>query len=248
MSTPLPADHRPRVAAVRRERMRRRLIESAMIVFAEKGITSSVIQDVIATAEVSQGSFYNYFRTNDDLLDAVAEELSNEILRMIESVVRGCDDPALRVATAIRSYLHLVRSHPLVAKFLSSAGLHLVGEGCVAYEYLPRDLTEAQKRGSFEACSMDVALDVIAGAGLTAILRIAKGGTAKDYPERIVRFLLRSLGVDTATADQLTAMRLPELTPAPDSLFARTQARHAAGTGNGPAPVTRIKLGRAREA
>ena len=48
-----PTDHRPRVAAERRERMRRRLVETAMIVFAEKGVGASVIPDVKALAEVA---------------------------------------------------------------------------------------------------------------------------------------------------------------------------------------------------
>src|SRR5271165_6765365 len=90
-----PTDHRPRVAAERRERMRKRLIESAMIVFAENGTGATMIPDVIAAAGVSQGSFYNYFRTNDDLLTAISEELSNEMLHLVEDSVGVIDDPAL---------------------------------------------------------------------------------------------------------------------------------------------------------
>lgn len=228
--------------------MRQRLIESAMIVIAEKGITSSVIQDVIATAQVSQGSFYNYFRTNEDLLQAVAEALSNEIMRMIESVVADIDDPALRVATAIRSYLHLIRAHRLVAKFLTRAGLHLIGEGSAAYDYLPRDLKEAQRRGSFEGCTINVALDIIGGAGLAAILRIAHHRTPKDYPEQITRSLLRSLGVSPATAEQLTAPSLPTLKPSPDSLFARAQARLDTDNGKEAAPAATASRRRTRVA
>src|SRR5450830_694756 len=98
-AAPNPNDHRPRVAAERRERMRKRLIESAMIVFAEKGVGASVIPEVVAAAEVSQGSFYNYFRTNDDLLAAVSSELSAEMIELIEPAVGDIADPALRAAT-----------------------------------------------------------------------------------------------------------------------------------------------------
>ncbi|MGT2493854.1 TetR/AcrR family transcriptional regulator [Cupriavidus basilensis] len=69
-----------------------------------------MIPDVIAAAGVSQGSFYNYFRTNDDLLAAVSDALSHDMVQMIESVVGDIEDPALRVATGIRLYLHLARS------------------------------------------------------------------------------------------------------------------------------------------
>lgn len=224
-------DHRTRVAAERRARMRKRLLESAMIVFAQKGIGASVIPDVVAAAEVSQGSFYNYFRTNEDLLAAVSEELSNEMVLLIETAVGDIDDPALRVATAIRSYLHLARSYRVVARFLSSAGLHLAGKKSAIYEYLPPDIKEGQKRGDFDDASLDVAVDLIRGAGLVAVHRMANGRTAKDYPEKIVQAILRSLGVTAASASRLTAMPLPKLIAPPESLLAKAQSRLEAKAG-----------------
>ncbi len=47
LDAPIPIDHRPRVAAERRARMRRKLVESALFVFAEKGVDASVIEVVI---------------------------------------------------------------------------------------------------------------------------------------------------------------------------------------------------------
>jgi len=40
------SDHRSRTAKARREQMRRRLIESAILVFAEQGVNSAVIGQV----------------------------------------------------------------------------------------------------------------------------------------------------------------------------------------------------------
>jgi AcrR family transcriptional regulator len=218
-------DHRTRVAAERRARMRMRLIESAMIVFAQKGIGATVIPDVVAAAEVSQGSFYNYFRTNEELLAAVSEELSNEMVRLIETAVGDIEDPALRVATAIRSYLHLARSYRVVARFLSNAGPSVAGKKSAVWEYLPPDLKEGQKRGYFDDAPLDIAVDMVTGAGLIAVHRIANGRTAKDYPERIVWAILRSLGVAAASASRLTAVPLPKLSAPPESLLAKAQAR-----------------------
>ena len=221
-------DHRPRVAAERRQRMRSRLVESAMVVFAQKGIGASVIQDVVAAAEVSQGSFYNYFRTNEELLTAVGEDLSDEMVRLIETVVGDIDDPALRVATAVRSYLHIVRTYRVVASFLSSAGLRLTGKESAVAAHLPSDLAEGLKRGRFEVPSLDVAVDVIGGAGMMAIHRMASGRTPKDYPEQVTLALLRALGLNAKTAAALVATPIPKLAAPADSLLARAQVRHAA--------------------
>jgi AcrR family transcriptional regulator len=210
--------------------MRKRLLESAMLVFSQKGLTSSVIQDVVAAAEVSQGSFYNYFRTSEDLFQALAEELSNEIMRMIESVIGDLEDPALRVASAIRSYLHLMRSCPAVAQFVASAGLKLVNKDSAGYIFLPRDLKAAQKQGRFDVVDTDLTIDLIAGTGLMAIARMASGRTRKDYPEQVTALILRSLGVTAASANKLTAAPLPKLSAPEGSLFAPAQARSAIAT------------------
>jgi AcrR family transcriptional regulator len=225
-------DHRPRVAAERRERMRRRLIESALIVFAEKGVGASIIPDVVAAAEVSQGSFYNYFRTNEDLLAAVSDELSGEMVQLIEPVVGDINDPALRVATGMRCYLHLARSHRLLARFLAGAGLRLMATQSATFRYLPADLEEGQKRGDFADVPLDIVLDLIAGAGLVAIDKMARGRTPKDYPEKIVSAILRTLGMSVADTARVTVPALPKLAPAADSLLARAQARAAT-----PAPA-----------
>ncbi len=227
-AAPNPNDHRPRVAAERRERMRKRLIESALIVFAEKGVGASVIPEVVAAAEVSQGSFYNYFRTNEDLLTAVSEELSNEMLQSIENVVATIADPGLRVATAIRCYLQLARNCRLVARFLASAGMRVGGEHSMVYDVLPPDLEEGAKLGQFDAAALTVAVDVIKGTVLVAMYRMAHGRIAKDYPEQMVQAMLRSLGMSTADAIELTAAPLPRLTAPAESLLARVQARSVA--------------------
>src|SRR5471030_1461143 len=216
-----PSDHRPRVAAERRERMRRRLIESAMIVFAEKGVGASVIPEVVAAAEVSQGSFYNYFRTNDDLLAAV----SAEMIQLIEPAVGDIADPALRVATGMRYYLHLARSQRLLARFLAAGGLRLLTHQGEVFRYLPADLEEGQQKGSFAPVPLDIVLDVAAGAALVAIDRMARGRVAKDYPEKMVAAVLRTLGMTVEQTERVTAPVLRKLVPAADSLLARAQAR-----------------------
>lgn len=208
--------------------MRRRLIESAMIVFAQRGIGSSVIPEVIAAAGVSQGSFYNYFRTNDDLLAAVSDALSHDMVQMIDGVVGEVEDPALRVATAGRLYLHLVRTYPVVARFLSSTGFSLVGKQSAIYEHLPADIKEGVKRGTFGEDAADVGLDLATGAVLIAVQRIANGRTARDYPERIVRAVLRALGAPASSAAKLVAAPLPKLVAAPESLLKTAQQRLAA--------------------
>jgi AcrR family transcriptional regulator len=194
-----------------------------MRVFAERGTGSSVIQEVIAHAQVAQGTFYNYFRTNEELLVAVSEELSNELLALIEAVVGDFVDPAKRIASGVRLYLHTAREYTLFAKFVAASGLHAAGPSSLIYEYLPPDIAAGQQTGRFADMPTEVALDLIAGTSLAAVLRLSSDEAPADYPEKTVAAILRGLGVPGAQASRLVRIELPRIQPAADSLLARAR-------------------------
>ena len=82
-----PANHRTIVAAERRKKTRAKLLKGALRVFARRGAEAKVIDSVIKKAGVSRGTFYNYFRTNEELFVEVAREVSNEIIRAVDPLV-----------------------------------------------------------------------------------------------------------------------------------------------------------------
>jgi AcrR family transcriptional regulator len=225
MSENLTENHRTRVAAERRGRMRARLIETAMLVFADKGISANAIQEVIALAEVSQGTFYNYFRTNEDLLAAVAQELNDELMRLIEAEVGQYDDPALRIASGVRLFLHTARAYPLLARFVCAAGVHTVSPSSLIYVYLPVHIQQGLDKKRFLGISVDVALDLIAGTALASIRRYADPRETDVLPEAVVAAILRGLGADHTLADTLAASPLPAIVVPETSLLERGHAR-----------------------
>src|SRR5471032_529505 len=115
-------NHRTRVGALRREKTRNRLIESALVVFAEKGPDAPMIDDFIAAAGVARGTFYNYFRTTAELLSAVAGASSDEVLGVIDPLVREAQDPAQRVVVGSRLYMQMASRYPLWGAFITRVG------------------------------------------------------------------------------------------------------------------------------
>ena len=223
----VPNDHRPRVAAERRARMRRKLVESALLVFAEKGVDASVIEDVIAAAGVSRGTFYNYFRTNGELLFAAIEELGNELVDMIESRVEALPSPAERLFTGLRLYFDAARRFPLFARFIARVGPQAVGPDNLVYKYIPIHIAEGIKAGEFVDAPVGVALDMIVGAGLVAVARISARRADDAYLGAMLLALARSLGLDGARAEALISQPLAPLALEPDSLLMRSHARFA---------------------
>jgi AcrR family transcriptional regulator len=219
-------DHRPRVAAERRARMRRTLVEAALLVFAEKGVDASVIDDVIIAAGVSRGTFYNYFRTNAELLIAANEELGNELVRHIEEHVATLPTPAARLATGIRLYFDVARRFPLLAHFLARVGPQAAGPNNLLYTYLPVHLTEGMKRGEFVAMPTLAALDIIVGTGILVVARISAGEADDKYLHASLVGLMRGLGYPSERAEVLLATPLLSLDFGEESLLVRTHKRY----------------------
>lgn len=81
-------DHRQRVAAECREQMRDRLLASSMTPIASKGMGDASIDDVIATAEVSRGTFYRYCILPEAVFQDLAVEIANELISIHEARIK----------------------------------------------------------------------------------------------------------------------------------------------------------------
>lgn len=221
-------DHRTRVAAEKRERMRMRLIESALHVFAHKGADAAVIEDVIAMAEVSRGTFYNYFRTNEELLAAVVKELGNELLALVETVVIQCKDPAERLATGVRMALQTMQAHPLLAQFVARSGLAMAANNSLAMTYLPRDIQAAMDNGRFNLGSVQVGLVLVLGIAHAAVAAMTlpaplSTSLSADYAEEVTYHLLLGLGMTKAQARKLVSTPITPIEFPEQALLARTR-------------------------
>jgi AcrR family transcriptional regulator len=216
-----PADHRTRVGNERRRKMRQRLIESALEVFAGKGLDATVIDDIISAAGVARGTFYNYFNTVEELLAALSTELGNDTMRSVERAVEDYPDPVLRLASGLRLYLRTVMHYPSVARLFWQVGFNAVGPTHLALEYLPRHIQPAMDAGLLRVGDMATAIDIIAGACLTAVHAASTRVVADDYLEQMVRHTLLALGVPAAAIGPLLASELPDIELHPDSMLAR---------------------------
>jgi len=93
------------------EDKRRQLLDAAVRVFARKGFHASRVGDIAEEAGVAHGLLYHYFKSKDQVLEAVFHENWSVLLARI-AMVEESDEPAadqLRHIAAIllRTWLHL---------------------------------------------------------------------------------------------------------------------------------------------
>jgi AcrR family transcriptional regulator len=201
-------DHRQRVAAERRERMRARLLASAMKLVASKGPAAMSIDDVISAAEVSRGTFYKYFSSPEELVRELAVDIANELIKMAEPVVQRYDDPAERVSCGMRLVARLALEHPLAASFLVQLGWPDVRGPTVLLDFVERDLREGLSRGRFKAMPVPLALNIVAGMVIGATNCMLKPGCESDFAEQSAAAALRALGLDALEATRVSSLPL----------------------------------------
>jgi len=215
-------DHRQRVAAERRERMRSRLLASAMKLIAEKGPAATSIDDVISAAEVSRGTFYKYFPSPDALVRALAIDIANELITMAEPVVLSYEDPAERVSSGMRLVARLAIDHPLAATFLVRLGWPDARGQSMLLDFVKRDLTEGIRQGRFTRMPIALALNIVTGTVLGATHCMLEPACDSDFAEQSAAAALRALGVDAKSAERIARSPLKPVEILSDGLLTQT--------------------------
>lgn len=100
------------VQKAKSEETRRRVLEAAICLMGEEGLSALQIRPVAAKAGYSVGSVYKHFPDLDTLIIAVNGVTLNEIKdRMIEAVEKE-SKPLERLQILARSYLHFALERP----------------------------------------------------------------------------------------------------------------------------------------
>src|SRR5580658_3407774 len=77
------------------EERRREIVSASRSLFLSKGYENTTIQDIMTKLQIAKGTTYHYFRSKEELLDAVVEEMVHEYVIAIEKSLNACTGNAL---------------------------------------------------------------------------------------------------------------------------------------------------------
>ncbi len=77
------------------EERRDELVAAAREVFADKGVAGSTVSDIVKAADVAQGTFYLYFKAKGDIVNAVVEQIGDELIEAIERSAKASEGGAV---------------------------------------------------------------------------------------------------------------------------------------------------------
>ena len=210
-ASPLPATL-PRGYFRKREKTRARLLEAAKQVMAGKGIEGTTIAEIAAAADVAPGTFYNYYRTREEILNAVAQSLVEEFRRLMAAIQRNVDDPAERIAIAIRLFLERVKEDHLWGWFMARYAPSLPILRDQTREIIrERIIADGLRRRRFRLPSTRAVGDLIAGTSVTALRSILEGRASIAIAGEVAELVLRGLGVPLDEAHEIASRPIPAL-------------------------------------
>lgn len=192
----------------KRERTRRKLLDAGLHVLAERGdaLTAS---DVVAAADVSNGTFYNHFLDRDDFVQHLARESLAAITSSSAEATEGAD-PAWRFAVASTRVLVAAVRQPLWGRAVLRLAEHPTPPHAAIQQHLRADLADGHRTGRFSHGDDAVTIDLVTGTLMSALRRLVArdGGVDDGAVPPVVTRLLEALGLDGHEARELATAAL----------------------------------------
>jgi AcrR family transcriptional regulator len=192
----------------KRERTRRRLLDAGVRVLAERGdaLTAS---DVVAEADVSNGTFYNHFLDREDFIENLARESIAAIASGSAADTEG-EDPAWRFAVASTRVLVVAVRQPLWGLAILRLAQRPNSPHDNIQQHLRADLAEGHRLGRFSHGDDPVTVDLVAGTLMASLRRLVSTNTDVDDVgvSAVVARLLEALGVENGEARSLSIAAL----------------------------------------
>ncbi len=154
---------------------RERLIDGALQVFHAQGVESTTLADIASAAGVPIGNVYYYFKTKDDLIQAVIAAHAEEINRRLEALEEH-RTPKSRLKAFVRM---LTEQRELAARYGCPQGSLCseldkreddLSRSCAQLIRLPIEWVEQQLRAMGRRDARDLAVALIAAYQGAALL------------------------------------------------------------------------------
>ena len=102
------------------------LTEAAESFFAKKGYEDTAVSDIVKKIKVGQGTFYHYFKSKEDILEAIAEKTVGPIAENVQNIAKSNEDPATKVNSILNSILKASSSETGFMKLIHQKGNYLL--------------------------------------------------------------------------------------------------------------------------
>lgn len=195
------------MAITKRDRTRKKLLDAAQGQLLEGGVAALTIAVLTSRAEFGVGTFYNYFTTREDVIEAVTDMLIAAFNRDLDLLVKDLSDPEEILTASCLQTLAFVTAGSDSGRILFDSDLPIE---VFIYNVRQRFVADAQegiRQGVFLVDNPAVLLSMISGAVYGVLSDRYRGSLSNTSAKAVCRNVLKLLGVDEVRAQQLLAKR-----------------------------------------
>jgi AcrR family transcriptional regulator len=197
------APRQPRINEKARLRTRNKLLRAARSVMGRKGIEATAINDITEEADLSFGSFYNYFSSKEEVARAVFIEDALAMIAELDAGNAADAGIAERVGVNIRRTIHRGLTDPVWGWFLVHSMYSINDMISTMGNPLSRDILIGNNEGAFDVVDIDSTVDCVIGGMLFLLRKILEGGRPVSAVESMVQYILRGMGVGHDEVDRI---------------------------------------------
>ena len=93
----------PKISQAKRDARQQQILDAALACFSENGFHQTGMADIVRRSGLSQGAVYLYFRSKDDLIEALATDRHRQEA-LLNEVAQHAGDPIEGLRVLVRGY------------------------------------------------------------------------------------------------------------------------------------------------
>jgi AcrR family transcriptional regulator len=190
----------------RRQRTRETILAAAELVFRRKGIDGTTVNDITEQADVAYGSFYNHFKSIDEIVGALVAASLQRVADRTGSILEKAERVELLPCVGAKVIMRTLWQDPAIRWLLGRPYVFVEEFYKVATPAMMSFERKAVEAGVLRpAGGHDYWLKVYPWILIAELTALAETGNIAEHEERFARVSLRLLGVDDALAPGLIA-------------------------------------------
>ena len=197
--------------AKKAEATRRALVSAAKQLMSSGGPDAVTIASITTAADIGQGTFYNYFKNRDEVIDAVILEEVESLGDRLDRLTSGMTDAAEIYAFSLRHLMHTAVSDPVWGWLVVRLGIAQQGLLSQLGPRAARDLQIGIDSGRFDIPDLAVATATTFGSLLAVMRDYLRSDKQIDPSDVYAENLLRMVGISPSEAREISRKQLPDL-------------------------------------
>lgn len=153
-------------------RIREALLTACGDLLSEQPIDAITINNIVQTAGVAKGSFYNHFPDKESLAAEVSSSIRAEVECAVEDSNRNVTDPAYKIVRGMCNHLQLAVADPRRAMIMLRGHEWVTSADHPLNQGIKTHIAEGLESGRFEPRCEDAGVIQIIGSAFFSMIRI----------------------------------------------------------------------------